>query len=282
MEISSFTSILLVIIFIIAIYFVLTDQVTGTTKIILIVFILVLGLLLASSLSMFKTYNQILDSPKPANAEFVYSALPIPTASFSLSTWIYIDDWNTEFGAEKNVISLDRPGASPTELILDKNDNNLLIRYDIYDGQVGYTPARRFGVPAYRRLNLPNQSTRLSRQTITIQNIPIQKWVNIVVCFDANSTDTYINGKLIDTQLNATPLFTPKTSDKLYMCKGNKGFSGSISNSRYYGRFLSPQEVWDIYKAGFSDNLLGNLLNRYKANFTFYQDSAEVAKFILF
>jgi len=262
MEISSFTSILLVIIFIIAIYFVLTDQVTGTTKIILIVFILVLGLLLASSLSMFKTYNQILDSPKPANAEFAYSGLPIPTASFSLSTWIYIDDWNTEFGAEKNVISLDRPGASPTELILDKNDNNLLIRYDIYDGQVG--------------------STQLSRQTITIQNIPIQKWVNIVVCFDANATDTYINGKLIDTQLNATPLFTPKTSDKLYLCKGNKGFSGSISNSRYYGRFLSPQEVWDIYKAGFSDNLLGNLLNRYKANFTFYQDSAEVAKFILF
>jgi hypothetical protein len=145
---------------------------------------------------------------------------------------------------------------------LDKNDNNLLIRYDIYDGQVG--------------------STRMSRQTITIQNIPIQKWVNIVVCFDSNSTDTYINGKLIDTQLNATPLYVPKTADKLYLCKRNKGFSGSISNTRYYGRFLTPQEVWDIYKAGFSDNLFGNLLNRYKANFTFYQDSKEVAKFILF
>jgi hypothetical protein len=262
MELSSLTSILLVIIFIISIYFVLTDQVTGTTKIILIVFVLVLGLLLASSLSMFKTYNQILDSPKNAKAEFAYSDLPLPTASFSLSTWIYIDDWNTEFGSEKNILSLDRPGANPTELILDKNDNNLLIRYDIYDGQVG--------------------STRMSRQSITIQNIPVQKWVSIVVCFDTNSTDTYINGKLIDTQLNATPLFTPKTADKLYLCKGNKGFSGSISNSRYYGRFLTPQEVWDIYKAGFSDNLFGNLLNRYKANFTFYQDSKEVAKFILF
>jgi hypothetical protein len=262
MEISSLTSILLVIVFILAIYFVLTDQVTGTTKIILVIFILVLGLLLASSLSMFKTYNQVLDSPKPANAEFVYSDLPIPTASFSLSTWIYIDDWNTEFGSEKNILSLDRPGATPTQLILDKNENNLLIRYDVYDGQVG--------------------STRMLNQTITIQNIPIQKWVNIVVCFDANSTDTYINGKLIDTQLNPSPLFTPKKADKLYLCKGNKGFSGSISNSRYYGRFLSPQEVWDIYKGGFSDNLFGNLLNRYKANFTFYQDSEEVAKFILF
>ena len=262
MEISSFTSILLVIIFIIAIYFVLTDQVTGTTKIILIVFVLVLGLLLASSLSMFKTYNQVIDSPKPANAEFVYAEIPLPTAEFSLSTWIYIDDWNTEFGAEKNILSLPRPGAKPVELVLDKNDNNLLIRYDIYDGQVG--------------------STTMSPQTITIQNIPIQKWVNIVVCFDSNATDTYINGKLIDTQLNPAPLFTPKTADKLYLCKGNKGFSGSISNTRYYGRFLSPQEVWDIYKGGFSDNLFGNLLNRYKANFTFYQDSKEVAKFILF
>jgi hypothetical protein len=262
MELSSFASILLVIIFIIAIYFVLTNQVTGTTKIILIIFVLVLGLLLASSLSMFKTYNQVLDSPKPANAEFIYSNIPVPTAEMSLSTWIYIDDWNTQFGSEKNILSLPRPGAGATELILDKNDNNLLIRYDIYDGQVG--------------------STRMSRQTITIQNIPIQKWVNIVVCFDANATDTYINGKLIDTQLNPTPLYTPKTADKLYLCKENKGFSGSISNTRYYGRFLTPQEVWDIYKAGFSDNLFGTLLNRYKANFTFYEDSKEVAKFILF
>jgi len=262
MEISSFTSILLVIIFIIALYFVLTNQVTGTTKIILVVFILVLGLLLASSLSMFKTYNPIIDSPKPANAEFVYTGLPVPTASFSISTWIYINDWNTEFGAEKNILSLDRPGSKPTQLLLDKNDNNLLIRYSTYDGQVG--------------------STGMLDQIITIQNIPIQKWVNIVVCFDTNSTDTYINGKLIDTQLNASPLFTPKTADKLYLCQRNQGFAGSISNTRYYGRFLSPQEVWDIYRAGFSDNLFGNLLNRYKANFTFYQDSEEVAKFILF
>jgi hypothetical protein len=44
---------------------------------------------------------------------------------------------------------------------------------------------------------------------------------------------------------------------------------------------VSPQEAWDIYKGGFSDNLFGNLLNRYNATFTFYQDNNPVAKYIL-
>jgi hypothetical protein len=46
----------------------------------------------------------------------------------------------------------------------------------------------------------------------------------------------------------------------------NGGFSGSISQCRYYDRLLTPQEAWDIYNKGVN----GNFLNQYSASFTFY------------
>jgi hypothetical protein len=121
-------------------------------------------------------------------------------------------------------------------------------------------------------------------QTIKIPNLNIQKWVNITVCFNTNNTDTYINGKLIDTDVHRNPLFTPENKDanrgKLILAK-EPGFSGKIGLTRYYGRVISPQEAWNVYKQGPTVNLFGSLLNRYNATFTFYQDNKEVQKISL-
>ena len=65
------------------------------------------------------------------------------------------------------------------------------------------------------------------------------------------------------------------------MCPGSKGFSGFISNTYYYPEILTPQDAWNIYKKGFSSNMLGNLLNKYNAKFTFYDNQNEVAKFYI-
>jgi hypothetical protein len=264
MDLLSLTSIVVILILVVGGYLIFTEQVSGRPKLIMIAFLGILAIMLLSSLNIFKSYYQLVDTPTPANNPTTIAAKDLPAltknASFSISTWVYIQDWNYKFGNIKNILTYNQLGASsPLSFDLDAFENNLLINYNTYVNE--YT-------------------TDVSAQThqIVINNMNIQKWVNVVCCFSANKIDTYINGKLVDTTVNQFPLYVGTTQGDITL-GANGGYSGTISNTRYYSKFLSPSEVWDIYTTGYSDNLLGNFLNRYKASFVFYQDNNEVTKF---
>jgi hypothetical protein len=262
MDLLSLTSIVVILILVVGGYLVFTEQISGRPKLIMIAFLGILAIMLVSSLNIFKSYYQILDSATAATIPTQIAATNLPSlssglsASFSISTWVYVQDWNYKFGNIKNILTYNQAGArSPITFNLDSFENNLLINYNTYS----------------------NQYTDSSAQThqIIVNNFNIQKWVNIVCCFSANKIDTYINGKLMDTTINQYPLFVPSTQGNITL-GDDGGYSGTISNVRYYSKFLSPSEVWDIYTAGYSDNLLGNFLNKYRATFVFYQDDTKL------
>ena len=265
MNLLSFTAFIILLILFVGFYLVLADEVSGTVKMILIVFLFFLGIYFLVNLSMFKKYYEIRDTPIDASASFVYTAdkFSVVDQTYTLSTWIYVDDWNSNFGLHKNIITFERKGSNPTNIMLDEYENNLLIQYDVY-------------------LNSNNIQT--SRQSIKIPNINIQKWVCITVCFNTNNTDTYINGKLIDTDVHRFPIFNPantKTNTGSLTLASSPGFSGKIGLTRYYGRIISPQEAWNIYKQGPTTNVLGSMLNRYNASFQFYQDNKVIQEIYL-
>ncbi len=262
----SFTAFILILMLIVGSYLVMTDEVSGNIKKILIVFLFIIGVYFLMNLSFFKRYYEVVDVPITASTAYVFDSSKFSSIdqTYSLSTWIYIDDWNTNFGNAKNIVYFERIGANPTLLQLDQYENNLIVKYDVYQDET---------------------NTKTSTQTITIPNINIQKWVNITVCFNTNNTDTYINGKLIDTDVHANPIYNPPNTKankgNLTLAYQDKGFSGKIGMTRYYGRILSPQDAWNIYREGPTTNLFGSLLNRYNASFIFYQDNQEVQKLSL-
>jgi len=142
-------------------------------------------------------------------------------------------------------------------------------------GIAAYTTGRDSQLSAW---DVTSSADEYSLEKITIKEISIQKWVNVVVTFGDNTVDTYINGKLVDSHVSTgTVQKVTTTANDTTLSWG--GFKGYISSSRYYPTFLTPQEVWDIYKGGFSDNLMGNFLNQYSAKFTFSQNQVEKASF---
>ncbi len=252
MDLFSFTSIVVILIVVVGSYLIFTDSVQGRAKMILIAFVAIFGIMLLSSLSMFKSYYELIDAPIAGNSEYTISAdkLGYVSERYSISTWIYINDWNTNFGQTKNIVKYNRGGDSGKEfsIDLDTNLNDLIITVPVKT-ESGY-----------------------STDTINVQNISIQKWVNIIVCVDTNNTDTYINGKIVDSHTNTTISATPSTQNPLVFAKSNIGFNGSISGARFYNKFLTPQECWSIYTDGFSNSLLGSFMNRYNASIVFYKD----------
>ena len=262
MDTGTFSMILFGLMIIIGGYLIMTDSVEGRAKLILIVVIAVLTIALILNLGLFSNSKKILDSPVIATSAITPLSKYNYVSNYSLSTWIYVNDWNKFNGEDKNILVRTLNGNSSPRLYLDRYENQLNIDYSTGNNE------------------------NVVKKTINIPNINTQKWVNITCCFSNTNIDTYINGKLVDTTIPGNNLYYPTIEAgnaqlNFNVCPDSKGFSGFISNTYYYPEILTPQKAWDIYKKGFSSNMLGNLLNKYNAKFTFYDNQNEVAKFYI-
>jgi hypothetical protein len=397
MDILSFTTIILMLFIIIGSYLIFTSQIEGNSKIIITVAVFICFVYIFMNLNMFKSYTETKSSPIDASITQTKEKVDTTSTSFSLTTWIYITDWNP--GVTKTIFSMTNPVVSTysPKMILGPYTNDLVITYytspstidnanwlglktaltayetardewvtasnnerddagnfysatdmngkgitatagrttayvDLsnktlaaasnvaskrlaYDGGSGtdtvLTPSNKSGTSrvsaTYTENNLGKNTTtsyssssnalknyitkngnsqvalsgdeqNYTLETITIPDISIQKWVNIIVSFGDNTVDTYINGKLVDSHVSTGSVQNvTTTANDTTLTWGT--FTGYLSSSRYYPRFLTPQEAWSIYKSGFSDNMLGNFLNQYNAKFTFSQNQVEKASF---
>lgn len=84
-----------------------------------------------------------------------------------------------------------------------------------------------------------------SNQNCIVDNIPIQKWVNITILVKSLFIDIYINGRLEKT----CKLRTVQTPLKNISIPQGP-FYGQISNIRYFNNKLSYQDVQQIYQNG--------------------------------
>ena len=88
-------------------------------------------------------------------------------------------------------------------------------------------------------------------QTIDIDNIPLKKWFHVILRMQNNLLDVYING--VVTQ-RVTFAYVPKQNyQDVYVCQDNgvsTGFSGNLSDLRYYDRALNIFEITGIVSNG--------------------------------
>jgi hypothetical protein len=123
--------------------------------------------------------------------------------------------------------------------------------------------------------NQTNTSDNIS--SCLIENIPIQKWVNVIVSLYGSTLDTYLDGKLVRTcVLPGVPKIN-NSADILVSPYG--GFSGWTTTFKYWANASNPQEAYNIYKDGFGGSILGNMYNKYRARFSIVQNNKVTGSF---
>lgn len=90
-------------------------------------------------------------------------------------------------------------------------------------------------------------STDGSTQKIDIDGIPINRWFNIAIRLQNKIVDVYINGA-IAKRLAFSSLPKQNYGD-IYICQ-NKGFTGSLSDLRYFDSALNVFDLTNIAMAG--------------------------------
>jgi hypothetical protein len=253
MAMSSLVKIIFSILLFVGIYLLFTNKISGRARIVLIVFILVIGVFLFSQLSVFRTYDDLQESP--VNAKQTYeisgSTLRKNSGSYTISTWIYIDDWNHNYGNKKVVI----------QNYIDGKNINPVIYLDEYKNDIHF----EVGV-------LNGNSTGLKVEKLTVSNVSLQKWVNIIMTINDRTMDVYVNGKLVRSKGMSNIIDSSSFNNGLIQMTPDGGFGGFISSFRYYNEFITPQKAWSIYRSGLG-SMASNFLDRYNLKLSFYEDN---------
>jgi len=94
----------------------------------------------------------------------------------------------------------------------------------------------------------------------------LKKWFHVILRMQNNLMDVYING--VVTQRFTFPYVPKQNYQDIYVCQNNgisTGFSGNLSDLRYYDRALNIFQITNIVSAG--PNLTTSGLSSATANY---------------
>ena len=187
----------------------------------------------------------------------------VSSSNFTYSIWFYVNDWNYRYGEPKVIYgrmgapsatsaSGSVPGIAGSDpcpvVVLGAVQNNLAISLTCY-----------------------STASSSTIHTCAVSNIPIQKWVNLLISVYGRTLDVYIDGKLVKTCLlpgtanvnqDSNVYITPPGSASSSSTTG--GFSGWTSKFQYFANATDPQTAWNIYQQGYGQSFLSNIFGKYK------------------
>jgi hypothetical protein len=221
------------------------------------------------------TFNAtlLLTSISPANYPITITP-PVPAtgsiaASFTYSIWINVNDWTVNQTFYKNILSY----GTSTYISLDKTTNDVVVAL--------------------------NRSTGGVYSATVIKNIPLQTWVHLAFSLSGTTLDSYVNGRLVTTNLVGSTYIVPKVDDKIILggaiaqptgCAGagavigtystaitdkgcnfaysatttaNPGFSGYVTQFQYSQTASDPQTIWNIFNQGNGTSMFSNFFGNY-------------------
>jgi len=157
-------------------------------------------------------------------------------AEYTWSVWIYVNDLPQDKTKYQHIFN---------------KGNNVYNSMNI--ATVNNAPGLYFGNPSdakklnnlYLVMDTVDQNDK--NTSVNITDIPLQKWVHVAIRMENNVVDVYVNGT-VSARLNLSNV--PKQNyDDIFLFQ-NGGFSGNVSNLRYFDSALNVFEINSIIKKG--------------------------------
>ena len=181
------------------------------------------------------------------------------------SLWFFINDFSVDYGNKKGIMyhSSDGTDTGGVTVTLGETVNDLDVVVRTTDNSIS-NPSK----------------------TCTIRNIPIQKWIHLVVSIHGRVIDLYLNGKLVRSCLSADVpnigglsnnhdvIVAPTVSSV-------NGFNGYHAKFEYYPEAIDPQTVYYLYRSGYGGGSFMDYLNRYQLKLAVLSNEVEQSSFII-
>jgi len=212
-------------------------------------------------------------------------------AAFATSIWVYVKDWNQDdadkiicyIGKNKAIDGL--MGSTGEKTGDDANEAEI--------NELSYIQQRSTVIMALDK-NDPTLKIIVNKEEeFSINDFPLQTWVNITLSVYNQSLDLYINGKLVSSKIKKNLKIKFYESDDAIVSLGNPfnvfdkkdnetnytsltmGFYGYTSKFKFFNNSLTPNKAYDIYKSGPGGSSLANKMGNRGLDINF-KDGQEV------
>jgi len=154
---------------------------------------------------------------------------------FTWSVWLYISDVNSSTGVKYSHV-FNKGDSNWTSSGLSSVNNGpglYLVKPD---------SSNKTEVGLYIIMDTENidNTPQNSKQSLTIDTVPLQKWFNVCICLKNVIMDVYING--VNSGRAIMPYVPRQNYNNINVCQ-NGGFVGNLSDLRYYSHALSIYEI---------------------------------------
>lgn len=186
---------------------------------------------------------------------------------FTLSFWIYVDDWNYKAADDKFLFAISPAtlgpmSRSPLVGVLTAMKNNMRISAaTVGASHTGSSTAT--GPDITRESNLQNllahkTSFEMFQSTVAgdsdpnacnVNEIPLQRWVCVTIVSSGRVLDVYIDGKLQRSCVLSNVVHVPRGQLKLRLGESG-GFGGRYSSVQMWSQQLTPDVIYGIYQMG--------------------------------
>ena len=166
---------------------------------------------------------------------------------FTWSTWLFIDNLQTNSGIYKHVFSKGNSNLQDNGLIFPNNAPGLYI------------------APNTNALVVMMNTFNVINEEVVIPDIPLNKWLNVIIRCQNTTMDVYINGTIARS---IDLVGVPKQNYGDVYVAMNGGFAGSISNLWYYNYALGTSAIQKIANDGPNTTMIGgNGMNDKNSNY---------------
>ncbi len=164
------------------------------------------------------------------------------------SVWLFIDAVGTSADSNTSTLSVQRSTSTsiPYHHIFHKGTIDNLDTNGIYELHNGPGVYLSSSEDPTLRIIMDTVNPNLPAR-IDVNNIPLKKWFHLLIRLQNTNIDVYINGTIsAHTIIENIP---KQNYYDVYICSNN-GFSGSLSNLRYYATALNIFSINAIVSAG--------------------------------
>ena len=207
------------------------------------------------------------DNPKVYNSEGIQEMPGLyEGGEFSVSTWVYIADWTINKGYNKPFLMISggkANGFSTIVMYLGQNSSKLGVRVSSENALLTTAEINKIRpISGSSFGGYPYTDSDTDFKPCDIENIDLQRWVNITAILNGRTLDVYIDGKMSRSCVLPS-MYKVSGSSLTVSLGGPYGFGGLIGQTAVADFAYSPDRVYQIYQNGPNDTSLWSKIKGY-------------------
>jgi len=180
----------------------------------------------------------IYQDPSNNSAKTIYRSVNANDGvEFTWSSWLFINNLTNTNNVYKHVFSKGNNKIGTNGIMDPNNAPGLYI------------------LPSTNALLVVMNTYQVINEELLIPDIPINKWINVIIRCENTTLDVYINGT-ITRSVNLVGV--PKQNYGNVYVAANGGFDGNISNLWYYNYALGTSAIQHLVQKGPNTNMIGS------------------------